>query len=165
MAQQATQINTAGGIYRVEVEARVKGTTEWINLNLSGDVTTGELKAFLVYLAKEGEIIPEGTEIELRAYYYVQQDGQAEIKSSYSKVIGFGSDDIYVEPTQPQEGVGDDVVNEPTNKHKCPICGFCPEPLGLCIFIWLVIILVVLAILFVVYKVVKKNKEKKENNK
>ena len=41
----------------------------------------------------------------------------------------------------------------------CSICGFCPEPLGLCIFIWiaLVIIIIVIAV------IIAKSKKKKSN--
>lgn len=49
----------------------------------------------------------------------------------------------------------------PSDTDKCPICGFCPQPLGLCIFIWLAIILIVIVVVIVVISVnKKKNKEK-----
>ena len=43
---------------------------------------------------------------------------------------------------------------------NCPICHFCPQPLGLCIFIWLLIILVVIIIVIIVASKKKKKKEK-----
>ena len=42
---------------------------------------------------------------------------------------------------------------------KCPICHFCPRPLGLCIFIWIAIIAVVIVVVIVVIKVAKKTKK------
>lgn len=47
-------------------------------------------------------------------------------------------------------------------KASCPVCHFCPQPLGLCIFIWLLIAAAVVAVIVVVIIVVKK-KNKKEN--
>ncbi|MBO4769352.1 MAG: hypothetical protein J5563_01050 [Clostridia bacterium] len=46
---------------------------------------------------------------------------------------------------------------------KCPICHFCPQPLGLCIFIWLLIILV--AIIIVVIIIVASKRKKKDEKK
>ena len=47
---------------------------------------------------------------------------------------------------------------------ECPICHFCPQPLGLCIFIWLAILLLVIIIIVVVIVIVVKKSKKKENN-
>lgn len=33
---------------------------------------------------------------------------------------------------------------------KCPICGFCPQPLGICIFIWIAIVVLIVVIVVVV---------------
>ncbi|MBR5767053.1 MAG: hypothetical protein IKX86_00045, partial [Clostridia bacterium] len=46
---------------------------------------------------------------------------------------------------------------------NCPICHFCPQPLGLCIFIWLLIILVVIIIVVVIIVASKKKKKKDKN--
>ncbi|MBO4868416.1 MAG: hypothetical protein J5585_01755, partial [Clostridia bacterium] len=46
---------------------------------------------------------------------------------------------------------------------NCPICHFCPQPLGLCIFIWLLIILVVIIIVVVIIAASKKKKKKDKN--
>ena len=46
---------------------------------------------------------------------------------------------------------------------KCPICHFCPQPLGLCIFIWLLIILAVIIVIAVIIAASgKKRKDKKK---
>ncbi|HBU12645.1 MAG TPA: hypothetical protein DEB31_07955 [Clostridiales bacterium] len=34
----------------------------------------------------------------------------------------------------------------------CPLCGFCPHPLGICIFIWLLIIAAIVVVIIIVYK-------------
>ena len=46
---------------------------------------------------------------------------------------------------------------------NCPICHFCPQPRGLCIFIWLLIILVVIIIVVVIIAASKKKKKKEKN--
>lgn len=165
LAAQAAQVAAAGGIIRVEAEARVKGTSAWTNLNLAGEVQTGELNAYLVYLATPGQVIPEGTEIELRARYLCMQPEQEDFYSEYSKIIGFGSDDIIGENPQYNNGGAAATENGETAKHKCKICGFCPEPLGLCIFIWLVIIIVILAVGVTAYIIIKKKIDKSKQEK
>lgn len=152
---------------RIEVEARVKGTTEWKDLHVAADITTGEHKACLVYLAEQGKTFPAGTEVEMRARYYCAQQGQDDFYSGYSKVIGFGSDDIvYNEaPAVNGGGAAQGGGDGAEGTHKCKICHICPEPLGLCIFIWLAIIVAVAIVVFVVIKVIKKAKEKKDEDK
>ena len=44
---------------------------------------------------------------------------------------------------------------------KCPICHFCSQPLGLCIFIWLLIILVVIIIIVIIIAKARKKKKDK----
>lgn len=172
LTAQATKVFGMNGTIRVEAEARVKGSTEWIALNnIDGQIKTGKLKAALAPLAQPGQVLPEGTEIELRARYLCMQEGQDDFYSGYSKIIGFGSDDIVYQETNPVDGTGTDETEtgntEATvSEHKCKICHICPEPLGLCIFIWILIIIVLIAIAVVVYIVIKKKKNSdKEKNK
>ena len=166
LAEQKARVAAANGMLRVEVEARIKGTTEWKDLHVAGEVTTGELTAALIYLAEPGKPVAAGTEIELRARYLIGQAGQDDFYSGYSKVIGFGSDDITINDTPATTGTGDDgetSIVDKLPKSDCPICHFCPQPLGLCIFIWLIIIVVIAIVIFVVIKVLKKRKEKKDD--
>ena len=44
-------------------------------------------------------------------------------------------------------------------KDKCALCGFCPVPLGLCIFIWIVIIIAVILIAAVIILIAAKGKK------
>lgn len=165
VAEQKARVAAANGTFRVEVEARVKGTSEWKDLNVAGDVTTGELTAALLYLAEPGKPVAAGTEIELRARYFVEQAGQDGFYSAYSKVIGFGSDDIVYNEAPVVNGGGAVQGDGAEGTHKCKICHICPEPLGLCIFIWLALIVAVAIVVFVVIKVLKKAKEKKDEDK
>lgn len=167
VATQRAQLAARNDMLRVEVEGRIKGTAEWKDLHVAGEITTGELQAALVYLAEEGKTFPAGTEVELRARYLCMQQGQEDFYSAYSKIIGFGSDDIIYNTTPgANAGAGDNAGGAgtvTTQEEKCLICHFCPQPLGLCIFIWLIIIVVVALVIFIVIKVVKKAKENKED--
>ena len=163
LAAQKAQIAAANGTLRVEVEGRIKGTTEWKDLHVAGDITTGELTAALVYLAEQGKTFPEGTEVELRARYLIGQNGQDDFYSGYSKIIGFDSDDIVYNESPGTESVGDgngNSIRDLLPKSDCKICHFCPQPLGLCIFIWLAIIVAILIVIAVVILVLKKSKRK-----
>ncbi len=60
------------------------------------------------------------------------------------------------------DGTGGNPDNKPViEKDKCSLCGFCPVPLGLCIFIWLAIILAI--IIFVVIIIVATRPKKCKN--
>ncbi len=44
-------------------------------------------------------------------------------------------------------------------KDKCSICGFCPVPLGLCIFIWIAIVVVVILVVVIFIMIATKKKK------
>ncbi len=46
----------------------------------------------------------------------------------------------------------------------CPLCSFCPHPLGICIFIWLLNIVAVVLISIVVYKKFRMNEAKRNDD-
>ncbi len=50
---------------------------------------------------------------------------------------------------------------EPAEDDKCSLCGFCPRPLGICIFIWLAILLGIIVIIVVMLLIFKQKKCKK----
>ena len=47
-------------------------------------------------------------------------------------------------------------VNE---KDKCSLCGFCPVPLGLCIFIWIAIVVVIILVIVIIIVTLTKKKK------
>jgi hypothetical protein len=50
-------------------------------------------------------------------------------------------------------------ITDPSEaKVICPVCGFCPHPLGLCIFLWIAIGLVIAAITVLIVRTVRKKK-------
>ena len=44
-------------------------------------------------------------------------------------------------------------------KDKCSLCGFCPVPLGLCIFIWIAIVVVVILVIVIIIVIAAKKKK------
>ena len=44
-------------------------------------------------------------------------------------------------------------------KDKCSLCGFCPVPLGLCIFIWIVIVIAIILVVAIVVMILTKKKK------
>ena len=44
-------------------------------------------------------------------------------------------------------------------KDKCSLCGFCPVPLGLCIFIWIAIVVVVILVIVIIIVIATKKKK------
>ena len=160
LQKQVTQVSALGGGIWVETEARVKGDEAWIGMaNSDWTVKPGEMKCALIHLAKEGMVIPKDTDIELRCRYRCSQPDQDDIYSDWSKVISFGSDDISIGTTPLTTGEPEPDDNNPASMDECPICHFCPQPLGLCIFIWLAILLVIIVIVVIIVRSIKKAKK------
>lgn len=170
LAKMGVDASAHGGYIYIETEARVKGDTEWVNMsNTDRDIKPGEMEcALLSLLSDEHPSIDKNTPIELRCRYCCSQAGVDEdVFSEYSKVLTFETTEIGNDPQPTPTAVPDaeepNSTTENKKDDKCPICHFCPQPLGLCIFIWLLIIIVIVVIVIVIIKVTKKDKDQKEN--
>ena len=143
--------------------------------NTDRDIKPGEMEcALLSLLSDEHPSIDKNTPIELRCRYCCSQAGVDEdVFSEYSKVLTFETTEIGndPQPTPTAEPVVDDPTPTPKEapkdekKDKCWLCGFCPQPLGLCVFIWLAIIIVITVVIVIVVRKINKeenSKEKKE---
>ena len=126
-------------------------------------------------------VLAKDSPVELRARYWCNQyasyNGEylGEFYTDYSNVLVFGSQEMkhteesapkeasVVEESAPQVSEASKAIvsNEPKKaEHKCKICGFCPEPLGLCIFIWIAILVAIIIIVVVIIIIVLKKKKK-----
>lgn len=166
LAENATKVAATGGQIAVEVWARVKGDAEFTQLQGDWILKAGEMESDLFNLANESRPnVPKDSVIELRCRYCYDHPAYFDgfVYSDWSKTISFGTDDInyYTDPGTDGSVPQDDPADP--GKKACPICHFCPQPLGLCIFIWLAILLVVIIIIVVIVVVVVKNKKKKDN--
>ncbi|MBR4341104.1 MAG: hypothetical protein IKP88_00075 [Lachnospiraceae bacterium] len=150
------------GNITIEVETRIPGKSDWVQLQGDWELSSGELKYALQNLVEAVGKVDKDTPIELRARYDCTQYDQEEFWSDYSEILTFGSEKMEVknEPT-PTEAPSTDTVNKPESKtDKCWLCGFCPCPLGLCIFIWILIIIIIAVVVFIIIKKTKKDNKK-----
>ena len=164
LMENATKVEASGGGIVIEVWARVKGDAEFTELQGDWIIKAGEMESALFNLANEARPhVEKDTVIELRCRYRYDHpkyfDG--EIYSDWSKIISFGTDDINQGGSPATEAPQTTAPADPADpaKKTCPICHFCPQPLGICIFIWLLIIVVIVVVLIIVLK--KNRKEKK----
>ena len=160
----ATKVEANNGSITIEVWARVKGDAEFIQLQGDWIIKGGEMESALFALANESRPnVPKDAVIELRCRYRYDQPNyfDGEIYSAWSKTISFGTDDINYGTTSVTDGSGDPDENTTPEKKECWLCHFCPQPLGLCIFIWLAILIVIIVIIVIIIVVAKK--KKKEN--
>ena len=166
-----------GAYISLEVEARVQGKENWVGLQGDWTLKSGELKYGLQNLAEAEKSVSKDTPIELRARYNIN-NGETEFYSPYSEILTFGSKEMNATP----DSVVDSTENvteaasaapkeEKKSENKCSLCGFCPHPLGICIFIWIAIIVAVAAVVVITIIVMKKKKQQpqdttaKEDNK
>ncbi len=66
-----------------------------------------------------------------------------------------------VVPTDPPSKPEEKPAPVEKDEGKCALCGFCPVPFGLCIFIWLAILLAVIVIIVILIAVTRPGKCKK----
>ena len=163
LMENATKVEASGGGIVIEVWARVKGDAEFTELQGDWIIKAGEMESALFNLANEARPhVEKDTVIELRCRYRYDHpkyfDGA--IYSDWSRTISFGTDDINMGGNQGTDATQPTAPEDPADpgKKSCPICHFCPQPLGLCIFIWLLILIVIVVIVFIVLK--KNEKEK-----
>jgi len=175
LAKMGVDASAHGGYIYIETEARVKGDTEWVAMgNTDWEIKPGEMEcALLSLISDEHPKIAKDTPIELRCRYRCSQVGEDDVYSDYSKILTFETSEIGNDPkpTPTAEPTVDEPIPTPTPKveakdekkdDKCPLCHFCPQPLGLCIFIWLIIIVVVVLVAIIVVKKLKKDENQKK---
>ncbi len=99
LAENATKLEANGGGIVIEVWARVKGDTEFKELQGDWLIKAGEMESALFNLANEERpTVPKDSIIELRCRYRCSQSGQDDFYSDWSKTISFGTDDINYNP-------------------------------------------------------------------
>ena len=167
LAANATKLEANDGGIVIETEARVKGDSEWVLMqNADWIIKAGEMECPLIHLLnEEHKTIDKDTPIELRCRYRCSQSGLDDIWSDYSEVLtfettGFGGEDETVTDTTADTDEPEVIAPAPEEEDKCPICHFCPRPLGLCIFIWLAIVIVIVVVIIVIVKAKKKKEQK-----
>ncbi len=163
LMEDATKVEAHGGSIVIEVEGRVKGDKEFVSLQGDWIIKAGEMESALFNLANESRPnVPKDSIIELRCRYRYDHPKYFDdaVYSDWSKIISFGTDDINMGKTETTDGTVSPDDGADHAKGSCPICHFCPQPLGLCIFIWLLILVVIIVIIIVVIVAVKKSKKK-----
>lgn len=140
-----------------EIEISVNGS-EWVFFasGLEGSLLLYEDIGFTLPVA--GELLSEYAYIRIRMRYTVPD---ISLQSEWSAPLAFD-----IKPaetvTAPENEVTlplytEDTAGEGELKYICPICGFCPAPYGVCLFLWLgAALLIVLLIVLIIALIPKK---------
>ncbi len=134
---------------------------EWLPYETVNSWSDWGLSAGTRTAYQEEPVIEADTNVKLRVRY-TGTHGESE----WSNVIEM-NDGGTQEVTEGTYGEPDNnpTVELPEDKDECSLCGFCPVPFGLCIFIWLVIILAIILVLIVlIVIIVLASKSKKCKN-
>ena len=73
LAENNTKLTVLGGDITIQTFGRIKGDTEWIELDGDWIMTAGEMKIKLQNLSKDGKPIPKNSGIEIRCRYVCYQ--------------------------------------------------------------------------------------------
>ena len=168
LMENATVVEAHGGGITIEVEARVQGDAEFTPLQGDWIIRAGEMESALFALANESRpTVPKDSVIELRCRYRYDdpQYFDGEIYSDWSKIISFGTDDINYHTNPGSDGTAAPDDPQAPAKNSCPICHFCPQPLGICIFIWLLILVIVIVVIVIIAKASGKKKKGEKKDK
>lgn len=162
LMENATKVEANGGQITIEVWARVKGDAEFIELQGDWIIRAGEMESALFGLANESRpTVPRDSIIELRCRYRYDHPAYFDgfIYSDWSRTISFGTDDISYNTSPVNDGPGAPDEPADTSKNTCPICHFCTQPLGICIFIWLILVLLVIIVIVIIIAASRKKKK------
>ena len=104
LEEDIAAIEAAGGSVTIRTEARIQGEEEWEVLWTSQTgAHKGDIRAYVVSIAEDGEIIPRSTMLELRCCYCVEQfdpithEYIEEFDSAYSGIYRV-NEDTGIEP-------------------------------------------------------------------
>ena len=93
--------------------------------------------------------------IRVRMRYTAQVSADAPLQSEWSAALAFDKKPETVVPTPESENTlplySDTSANAEDIKYVCPICGICPAPYGICLFLWIgaALLLVLLVVLII----------------
>lgn len=109
------------------------------------------------------EAVSKDDEIEFRVYISNNVEDDKNSPYSNSLFANAGASTQEEPESRPDNESGSVVIDDPTEpKSKCKVCGICPfQPLGICLFIWLAIVLLVIILIAVILKKAKNKKNKK----
>lgn len=168
LAEKLTQIYCAGGSVDINVEGRISGYDKWNSIPGDWTVRPGKLRAELRSFTQPDTQIGDDIGIELRCRYHCLQNDPStgsfagEISSEWSEILSFGaapekeSSSHEVSTAQPETEMtaaqpSETAQNTSSPEEVCELCGFCPQPLGICIFIWLSVIAAIIT--FIVWRI------------
>ena len=152
---------------------RLLGTSTTVTASSTGGFTFNAIPGINAVRASKtgfvenydsGIVLSSGTEWE--AYVPLTEGkGNPDIDFSKFGVASGEENNNGSAPTEKPSESGTAAQNDPADpgKTECWLCHFCPQPLGLCIFIWLLIIIVIVVVIIIVIKVTKKDKNKEKN--
>ena len=89
---------------------------------------------------------------------------EEDLEGPWSDILSFGTSEIGGNdaPAPSETAPAEEVKPADNAKDSCPICHFCPQPLGLCIFIWLAILILAILIIILIIKAAKKGKKQEK---
>ena len=177
LAKQAAQVSGTSGAIWMCAEAKLQSSDEWVELQGDFDLKSGDMKIALQALAEKEGNVEKDTPVELRARYWCSQSEQEDFYSDYSEILTFDSLDMEVttvpvtETTAVPEtsasttaAVTTTTAVTTTHKDKCKVCGICPQPFGICLFILIAIILVIIGGIIAAVLIMKKKNDNLETD-
>ena len=94
LKEQLTRASGTQGNIRLEVEARVKGSSEWVGLQGDFEIKAGDMEMDLQNLLEKTGSLKKGTPIELRARYWCSQVGVEEDFYTDWATISFSAETV-----------------------------------------------------------------------
>ncbi len=149
------ELTDSGSFYGLETEISVDDSdwqpydtvNSWADWGLSAGIRTAQ---------SETPRIEADSKVQLRVRYTGDHG-----PSEWSNVIAVNDGGTQVVPEDTSSTTEEEPappVKEPEEK-KCGICGFCPEPFGICLFILIAIVLAVILILVIVIVIATRPKK------
>ncbi|MBO4798130.1 MAG: hypothetical protein J5494_05095, partial [Candidatus Methanomethylophilaceae archaeon] len=147
------------GEISMEVESRVNGS-EWKPTEFAAEdasitaITGGDYTVTI-----PAEEVPQYVLINLRARYLATAGGSA-LSSDFSTSLSFNIEPQEIETTAPPATEAEVTTEEEEEEHPfvCPLCGICPAPFGICLFLWIAAALLLVLIVVLIVAMIPKHR-------
>ncbi len=147
--------------FYIESQIRVDGG-DWVDTYTAN---AASLHGGYRSTASDDVTITMDSKVEIRVR--IVSPAMNDLTSEWSNIVG-NTAEAEVTP-KPTAAENPDITNVPeekepdAGKHKCKVCGICPiQPLGICLFIWLLIIVIVIVLVVII--ITSKNKKDKDKD-
>ena len=148
---------------KIPIEISINGE-EWHEAVVNDWYTSGSYMSGGTHtLDLSGEAMTEYAYIRIRGKLILDTNGESDLESAWSASASFDMrpEKVVTAPgtTEPISYYTETTVDVVEKKATCRLCGFCPSPYGICLFLWIGAVLLIAVLVVLVILMIPKRKQ------